>query len=78
MLAQYPKVRKTVYAIFAVIGLLLTSYQVAIVSLHVIQPDWLTAALAVFAFVGVQIGFTASSNTPAIVAQVVEAPAKPE
>lgn len=58
--------RKYVYALFALIGLILGSVQVYIAAqADPTQPGWLNGALAVYAFVSVGIGFTAASNTDA-------------
>lgn len=59
-----PKVRKPVYAVYAIIGLILGATQVGFSAAEAGQPVWLTVALAVFAFVGTALGFTAASNTP--------------
>jgi len=58
-----PKIRKPLYAIYAVIGLILGGTQVGFSAAELGQPVWLTVALAVFAFVGTALGFTASANT---------------
>ena len=58
-----PKIRKPLYAIYAVIGLVLGGTQVGFSAAELGQPVWLTVALAVFAFVGTALGFTASANT---------------
>lgn len=49
--------RKYVYAIYALIGLILGAWSVAE------TPGWLVTALAVYAFVGTALGLTAASNT---------------
>ena len=58
-------VRKVLYVIFAVVGLALGATQVGYSAAEAGQPTWLTVALAVYAFVGTGLGFTASANTPA-------------
>lgn len=58
-----PQTRKIVYAVFAVVGLLLGSLQVWFATVEGTQPDALTGALAVFAFLGTALGSTAASNT---------------
>lgn len=57
------KTRKTFYAIYATLGLILGATQVGYSAAEAGQPTWLTVALAVFAFVGTAFGFTASANT---------------
>ena len=54
--------RHRVYAIFATLGVLLGAVQVAFASLELGQPSWLTAALAVYGFVGGAVGLTAHAN----------------
>lgn len=56
--------RKKVYAVFALIGVILGAVQVAYASIASSgQPAWLTAALAVYAFLGGALGLTARANT---------------
>lgn len=54
--------RKYVYAVYALIGLVLGATQVGFLAAGD-QPLWLTVSLAVFGFVGTAIGATASANT---------------
>ncbi|TAJ21842.1 MAG: hypothetical protein EPO65_00650 [Dehalococcoidia bacterium] len=60
-----PKVRKGLYLVYAVVGLVLGALQVA--GLDSLGSVDLSTALAVYAYVGVALGFTAGSNvdTPA-------------
>lgn len=37
------------------------------------QPDWLTVTLAVYAFLGTALGFTAAGNTPTSPGEVAQA-----
>lgn len=60
------KVRGPIYAVYALLGLALGATQVGFASANAGQPVWLTVALAVFAFVGTGIGYTAASNTPTV------------
>lgn len=60
-----PQTRATLYAAFAVTGLLLGAIQVGYAAADSGQPTALTVALAVYAFVGGALGFTAQANTPA-------------
>lgn len=60
-----PKVRGPIYSGYAVVGLGLGATQVGYAAAQADQPVWLTVALAVFAFLGTGIGYTAASNTPA-------------
>lgn len=61
--AQY---RKTAYAIFALIGVILGGTQVGFDAAEAAQPIWLTVALAVYAFVGGALGLTAAQHTPTV------------
>lgn len=55
--------RLTIYLILAIIGLTLGAAQVGYASIEAAQPDWLTIALAVYAFLGGGLGFTAATHT---------------
>lgn len=55
--------RTYVYGIFAFIGLVIGSFQVGFAAANMGQPVWLTVVLAVYAFVGTGIGFTAMTHT---------------
>ena len=58
-----PKVRRDVYTVYAGIGLLIVCVQAAIGAVSAgPTPDFLKAALAVYAFIGTAIGATAASN----------------
>lgn len=58
------KTRKVTYTAYALIGLILGATQVGFSAAEVGQPIALTVALAVFAFVGTALGFTAAGNVP--------------
>lgn len=62
--------RKVFYAVYAVIGVVLGATQTVYITLETGQPTWLTAALAVFSYVGIAFGVLASSNTVAPTATV--------
>ena len=51
--------RKPIYAIYAVLGVILGAVQVAMEP----DPSWLMTTMAVYAFVGGAIGSVASANT---------------
>lgn len=53
--------RKTLYAVYALVGVVLGAIQVAYLNIDG-QPEWLTVALAVFGFLGTALGATAASN----------------
>lgn len=56
------KLRKQLYAGYALLGLGLGATQVGFLAAEAGQPVWLTVSLAVFGFLGTGLGFTASSN----------------
>lgn len=58
------KVRGPIYSIYAVLGLALGATQVGYAAANAGQPTALTVCLAVFAFLGTAVGYTAASNTP--------------
>jgi len=59
-------VRRRVYAVFAVLGVVIGATQVGYAAADAGQPVALTVVLAVYAFVGGALGFTAAQNTPAV------------
>lgn len=65
MLTEYPNARKALYTIYTVLGLALGATQVGFAAADNGTPDWLKVTLAVFAFLGAGLGFTAATNTPA-------------
>lgn len=61
-----PNVRKVIYGIYIVAGVILGAVQVAFASIAGAgQPDWLTVSLAVYAFLSVPVGSLALVNTTA-------------
>lgn len=65
MLAIPDRYRTYAYFIFAALGVAIGSVQVGYAAAEAGQPVWLTVALAVFAYVGGAIGFTAGTHVPA-------------
>lgn len=63
-LAQNPDARRRVYATFWLVGLGLGGTQVWYAAAESGQPTWLTVALAVYAFLGAGVGYTAQANVP--------------
>lgn len=59
------KARAVVYTIFGILGLGIGATQVGYAAAEAGQPTWLTVSLAVYAFLGTGIGYTAATNTPA-------------
>lgn len=58
------RARKGIYAGYAFAGLVVGATQVGYAAAEAGQPVWLTVTLAVYAFLGGALGFTAASNTP--------------
>lgn len=58
------KARRKVYGVFALVGLILSSFQVGFSSAEAGQPVWLNVSFAVFGLWSVAVGFTALGNTP--------------
>lgn len=63
-LAQNPDARRRVYTGFWLVGLVLGGTQVGYAAAESGQPTWLTVALAVYAFLGAGVGYTAQANVP--------------
>jgi hypothetical protein len=64
--AENPQVRKVIYTVLWVLGLILGAAEIYVGAVPGIeQPGWLTGALAVFPFIAGYVGFQASQNTPA-------------
>lgn len=59
-----PAARKTLYALYGLVGLCVGGIQAWCASTAADQPSWLNGAVAVLAYVGVALGFTAASNVP--------------
>jgi peptidoglycan/LPS O-acetylase OafA/YrhL len=57
-----PRIRRTAYLLYTVIALISGALQVAYSSGGWGQPVWLTVGVAVLAFLGGALGFTAASN----------------
>ena len=55
-------VRKYVYLVYAVLGVVLGGFQVGFLSASTEQPTWIVVALAVYGFVGTALGLTAAAN----------------
>jgi peptidoglycan/LPS O-acetylase OafA/YrhL len=57
-----PKIRQAAYVVYTVVALISGALQVAFSSGGWGQPAWLTVGVAVLAFLGGALGFTAASN----------------
>lgn len=62
-LSDRPDLRKKVYSAFWLIGLLFGALQVGYAADEGSDPDWIVPALAVYAFLGAGVGYTAQQNT---------------
>lgn len=60
-----PRVRQVAYIVFAILGIAIGATQVAFATAAVVAPVWLAVTIAVYAFVGGQMGFTAADRVPA-------------
>ena len=56
-LADHPALRKAVYSVFWLVGLVLGALQVGF------DFDWTVQALSVYAFLGAAVGYQAQANT---------------
>lgn len=56
------KSRKVAYAVYAFLGVVVGSVQVAYLAAETGQPVWLTVTLAIYAYVGTAFGATAGGN----------------
>lgn len=64
-LESNPTARRRTYQVFWIVGLILGATQVGYAAADAGQPTWLTVTLAVFAFLGAGVGYTAARNVPA-------------
>ncbi len=63
-LSERPDIRRRVYIGFWLLGLALGAAQTGYAAAESGQPTWLTVALAVYAFLGAGVGYTAQANVP--------------
>lgn len=63
-----PLIRKTIYGVYVILIVIAGALQVAYASVESFggQPDWLTAGLAVLAYLGVPVGGLALANTATV------------
>lgn len=59
-----PTARKSVYGTYAIACVAATATQVGYAAIQAPQPDWLSVALAVLAYLGIPLAGLALSNTP--------------
>ncbi len=64
-----PTVRKIIYGVYIVALVIVGAAQVGFAAVEAGQPEWLTIALAVLAYLGVPIGGLAIANTATYDAQ---------
>lgn len=59
-----PRTRAIIYSIYVVVGLVIGGIQVGFAAVpDASVPNWVTIALAVYAYIGVALGGLAASNT---------------
>lgn len=56
------KARKTIYAVYAAIGVTFGGIQVGYATAGIDQPTWLLVAFGVFAYLGTALGLVAAAN----------------
>lgn len=68
--------RKIIYGVYVVAVLIAASVQVYVSATQAVQPEWLTGALAVLAFLGAPIGGLAAANASngPVVASALQVP----
>lgn len=71
--ALTPLLRKRLYLTYGLVVLVVGGVQVGLASSNHSNPGWLTATLAVLAYAGAALGFTAGSNVTAPPADPVDA-----
>lgn len=62
LIIKSDKARRIIYGVYVVAVIIAGAVQVGYASVHLGQPDWLTAALAVLAYLGAPIGGLAIVN----------------
>lgn len=67
-----PRVRQIAYIVFAILGIAIGATQIAFAAAALTAPVWLAVTVAVYAFVGGQMGFTAADRVPASDASAYE------
>lgn len=63
VIVKNAKARAYIYGAYVIAIIVAGAAQVGFVSLEISQPDWLTASLAVLAYLGVPVGTLAVANT---------------
>lgn len=56
------RARDILYAVFAILGIVIGAVQVGVAAAEMSQPVWLTVALAVYAFLGGAFGKLSRDN----------------
>jgi hypothetical protein len=62
--------RRLIYAVYVIALIVAGACQVGFAALELAQPQWLTASLAVLAYLGIPVGGLAIANTPTSADQV--------
>lgn len=63
VIVKHAKARAFIYGAYVIAIIFAGAAQVAFASLELSQPEWLTAGLAVLAYLGVPVGTLAVANT---------------
>lgn len=64
------RVRQLIYGLYVIAIIVTGAIQVGFAAVSIAQPDWLTASLAILAYLGIPVGGLALANTtPAVDAQ---------
>lgn len=75
LIIKRDKTRQIIYGIYIIAVIIAGAIQVGYASIRLGQPDWLTAALAVLAYLGAPIGGLAIVNAGTRAPASVQAPA---
>ena len=62
-LEEYPAIRRWVYRVFWIAGVAIGATQVVYLTIGQDQPVWLTAAVAVLAYLSIATNYQADRNT---------------
>lgn len=63
MIVTSARIRKIIYTVYVLVIIIIGAIQVGFAAVSAGQPDWLTIALAVAAYLGVPVGGLAAVNT---------------
>jgi hypothetical protein len=63
-LEEFPNIRKWVYRVYWIVGVIVTAIQIGFVAATGSSPLWAGVTIAVLAYIGFALGFQADVNTP--------------